>query len=199
MRLRTISHLREDCWIIKRVPLNQVFKIILLETTWLPECPWGHSTESVRGSWNRFLFLFLFFFFFTTHFPQLRLLNNALNLCGLPHSHSYLTRRTVLAVWIHTDVAHPGGQIKSWRQLSGFLLACLSSPSVGNNPPERVGGYYNKLDVSCLHFSPPKKKKKALEHLISAHIMAISCYISSRMWLESAGWCTASSDHMIAR
>lgn len=68
MRLRTISHLREDCWIIKHVPLNQVFKITLLETTWLPECPWGYSTESVRGSWTRFLFPFPFFLLYYT-FP----------------------------------------------------------------------------------------------------------------------------------
>lgn len=139
-----------------------------------------------EGKLNPLPFSFSFFFFFTTHFPQLRLLNNALNLCGLPHSHSYLTRRTVLAVWIHTDVAHPGGQIKSWRQLSGFLLACLSSPSVGNNPPERVGGYYNKLDVSCLRFSPPKKKKKALEHLITAHIYG---YIVLNLLSDVAGVC----------
>lgn len=150
-----ISHLWKDWWIIKHVRLNQVSKWYFWKQPDFPNVLEDIlQSQIVRGSWNPFFFSKLHI-----NSPKLCLSYVTLNCCALPHSYSYLTRLIVLAVWIQTNVAHPGGQHKSWQQISRafwwFLLPYLS-PSVGNIPPERVEGYYNKLDVSSLHFSPPK-------------------------------------------
>lgn len=148
-----IWHLWKKWWIIKYVQLNRVSKLYFWKQ---PDFP--NVLEDILQSHEGKLKPWLFFFYYTfltampiKHYFEFLCFASQLQLPNKTYCPDSVNSNQCSTPWWTKEVMT--ADIKSFLTVSTFLSF---SSSVGNIPPERVGSFYNKLHVSCLHFSPPK-------------------------------------------